>query len=625
MTKHGIKKLDDYQHSRLRTETYFGSRSKHAQTVLLFNENKPIIEERVWVPALLTYFREAIDNAFDEVISHGHGNRVDVTYDPKTFEFSVQDNGRGIPIEMDKEHGMHLATMVLSEAKAGRNFDDDNRHGAGLNGLGISINNFVSEHFEVEIFRDNKKFTQKFTQGNKVDDALQIMPPKITKSTSPRTGTKIKFKPSAEVFQNMVLPIDFIESRLLEIATTNRKVKIYFNGKQVKPKPNLEKTLFAGSKPITFTVEAEDFKTDFYVVPDAMEKGHHVHSLVNNIPTFDGGEHIDAFKGMFVKQTLAGIERLAKKRRLVPNRSDVLEGLLIFSVTQMKAPFFDNQSKTKLINEEVKKPIYEHLEHFDKFKQAIYKNKEWIESILERCAARTQKKDNAEVAAASKRNLRGKIPELRDATSRVRNQCILFIAEGESAIGGMANVRDPKIHGGLPLSGKIMNVSGEQPKKVLESKALANIMNSIGLVIGQKANRMDLRYGKIYIATDMDADGANIAALLVNFFYRFWPELLEDEENPFLHIFLTPFIIAEKGKQRKYWYSNDYDQFDPEKYKGWTIRRAKGLGTLRKENWQHALEEPRVIAIVDDGKVQETLDLIFNGERADDRKEWMRA
>ena len=620
---HGIKKLSDYSHSRLRTETYFGSRSRHTQEVLLYKDNTPIVQEAEWVPALLTYFREAIDNAFDEVIGHGSGNRVDITYDPITFLFSVHDNGRGIPIEMDKEHGMHLATMVLSEAKAGRNFDDEHRHGAGLNGLGISINNFVSEMFDVEIIRDGKKFTQQFTQGNSVDDSLQIMKPKISKSASPRTGTKITFKPSKEVFKNLVLPIDFIESRLLEIAAVNKSTKIYFNGKQVKPKPNIEKTLFANKKPIKISVKIPDFKTDFYVVPDVLEKGTHAHSLVNNIPTFDGGEHIDMFRSIFVKQMLKALERPAKKRRLKPNRSDVLETLLIFSVTQMKAPFFGNQAKTKLINEEVKKPIQEQVDKEELFKQIVSKNKDWVEAILERTEARTSKRDLADVAAASKKNLRNKIATLKDATSRLRRECILFLAEGDSAIGGMTNVRNPKIHGGLPLSGKIMNVHGEQAKKVIESKAIANIMNSIGLVIGQKANRHDLRYGRVYLAMDMDTDGDNIFASIINFFYTFWPELFNDSDDPFIYRFLSPYIIAEKSKDKKYWYGDNYNEFNPEKYKGWHIRRAKGLGTLRKVDWQHAIENPRLIPIINDGNIEDTLDLIFNGTRADDRKSWM--
>lgn len=192
-----------------------------------------------------------------------------------------------------------------------------------------------------------------------------------------------------------------------------------------------------------------------------------------------------------------------------------------------------------------------------------------------------------------------------------------------SAISGMASVRNPKIHGGLPLRGKVLNVNGEPAKKVLESQALVDIITALGLVIGEKADRSKLRYGKVYIATDADQDGSNICALLVNFLHSFWPELFDDGQEPFVFVFMTPFIIAEKGKERKYWYAHNYDQFKPEDWKGWAITRAKGLGTLQEPDWEYSLQKPELYPIVDDGKMKEALDLIFNGERAADRREWI--
>lgn len=192
-----------------------------------------------------------------------------------------------------------------------------------------------------------------------------------------------------------------------------------------------------------------------------------------------------------------------------------------------------------------------------------------------------------------------------------------------SAISGMASVRDSKIHGGLPLRGKVLNVNGEVPKKVLESQALVDIITALGLVIGEKADRSKLRYGKVYVATDADQDGANICALLVNFLYTYWPELFDEKQPPFVFVFMTPFIIAEKNNQRKYWYAHNYEEFKPEDYKGWAITRAKGLGTLQEPDWKYSLEKPELYPILDDGKMKESLDLIFNGERAADRREWI--
>jgi DNA gyrase/topoisomerase IV subunit B len=169
-----------------------------------------------------------------------------------------------------------------------------------------------------------------------------------------------------------------------------------------------------------------------------------------------------------------------------------------------------------------------------------------------------------------------------------------------------------------------MNVHGAAIKDVLEDGALKDIMNAVGLIPGQKAKRENLRFGKIYIAHDMDPDGLNIGALLNNFFFTYWPELYDANQEPVVHIFMTPFIIAEKGKTRKYWYSDNHLDFDSEQYKGWGITRAKGLGTLTEDDWSYSLAEPKLMALTDEnGDMKETLDLIFNSKRSDDRKAWI--
>ena len=197
------------------------------------------------------------------------------------------------------------------------------------------------------------------------------------------------------------------------------------------------------------------------------------------------------------------------------------------------------------------------------------------------------------------------------------------IISHNSAINGMTEERTPAIHGGLPLRGKVLNVNGESPKIVLDNQALTDIMNSIGLVIGQRANRHSLRYGKVYLAHDMDEDGKNIGALLVNFFYTYWPELFDAHKEPYISVFMTPFIIGEKGKERHYWYMDDHHTFKPEDWKGWKITRAKGLGTLKSADWEHSLKHPKLMPLLDDGNLKESLDLIFNSTRADDRKAWI--
>jgi DNA gyrase/topoisomerase IV subunit B len=617
-----IKKLSDYAHARLRTEMYLGSRALHTQAVLEFVDGKPVPVETSWVPALYTAFREVLDNALDEVVGHGFGGRIDVTYDEKTREISIADDGRGIPIGWDEEHKCHLATLVMTEARAGRNFDERGEV-AGTNGIGASVVNFCSEYFKLDIQKDGERFQQEFRQGDVVNgEELVVTKPKIAKRAG-KNGTKVTFRLSDKVFPDLTLPELFIRSRVTEVAICNPLIKVFYNGDQVKVKPRPEQSLFPGLKPMSIEIKEDSFRSRFWIVPKWTDGSEHVHTIVNNIPAFNGGVHIDTFRRYFYGNLLTALEKESKRRKLQPNRSDVMEGILIYNITNMHGPNFDSQSKTRLINEEVGKIIRVTLDNPEFYKEFIKKNREWIEEIYQRCAERTLKKDAGDLAKAAKKNLRNKVPRLMDATGSDRTKCILFLAEGESAISGMGSVRNPDLHGGLGMKGKVLNVNGESPKKVIENKELADIMNCLGLVIGQKANRKDLRYGKVYLATDMDPDGANIAALLTNFFYTYWPELFDAKQDPFIYVFQTPFIIAEKGKTRKYWYAHDYHDFKGEDYVGWAITRAKGLGTLTRDDWQYSLDNPVAIPLTDDGKLLDALDLIFNSKKTDERKQWI--
>lgn len=614
-----IEKLNDYQHARRRTEMYLSSRDPHTQPIITYKDGKPIVVEQTWVPAVFTSFREVLDNALDEVITHGHGDRIDVTYDPATMVFSVSDNGRGIPIHFDETHGQHVATMVLSETKAGRNFGD---RGAsrGLNGVGASVVNFVSEYFEIDISRDKKSFNQRFVEG---ETDLVIEEPIIMPAKGSATGTRVTFKLSPKVFHDLRLPLDFVRARVYEVALCYPKLKVSFNGEAIKVK-NVDKALFPDHKPLILDIDKDGFKSRYWLVPAFFEDGtEHAHSLVNAIPVFNGGVHIETFRKSFFSGLLTALERESKRRKLSPNRSDIADGMLVFNVTEMDEPAFDSQSKTRLINENVAAIVRTEMDDPDFFKKVIRTYPDWIDAIYERCAARTMKKDASEAAKMAKKNLRTKVEDLEDACGVDRSQCILFLGEGKSAISGMVEARDPNIHGGLPLRGKVLNVFNESPKTVLENAALAKIMTAIGLIPGQTVNRHQLRYGKVYITTDADEDGKNIAALLVNFFYKMWPELFDPEKDPFIYVFDTPLIVAVKGKQRQYWYNDNYHEFDPETFKGWEITRAKGLAALKREDWRWVLENPKVQPIVDDGELEEALGLLFDPARANDRKDFI--
>ncbi|RYF17656.1 MAG: hypothetical protein EOO77_11585 [Oxalobacteraceae bacterium] len=615
------KKLNDFQHARNNNEMYFGSRDVHTQTVLGYLKGKPVIETHTWIPAVFTAFREVLDNALDEIVTHGHGNRVDITYDVSNMIFSITDNGRGIPINFDTEEQQYAATVLLSETKAGRNFDDRG-NSRGMNGIGASIVNMCSEYFQLDITRDKKHFTQRFSDGG---DKLTIEDPIILPAQNDApTGTRVEFKLSKKVFKRMDLPEAFVRARVFDVALCYPSVRVYYNGHRVQTKGTVEKTVFPDTKPIAFTVREPGFISQFWLVPNFSADGAEMtHTLVNAIPTFNGGTHVDAFKRKFFSGLIDTLAPMSKKRRLTPNRSDIADGLLVFNITEMNAPKFDSQNKTRLINEDSSKIVERALADPEFFKRVIKNYPEWIEEIYVRCAERTQKKDNLDAAKLAKKNLRSKVEDLEDASGTNRMKCILFLGEGKSAISGMVEARNADIHGGLPLRGKVLNVFGESHKSILENEALTKIMKSIGLVPGQRVNRQTLRYGKVYITTDADEDGKNIAALLVNFFYTLWPDLFDPTKEPFIYVFDTPLIIAVKGKTRKYWFNENYTDFDSDAHKGWEITRAKGLAALKRDDWRYALSNPKVQPITDDGRLKESLDLLFNTKRSDDRKQFI--
>jgi DNA gyrase/topoisomerase IV subunit B len=605
------EKLSPYNQVRRRAEMYFGSRDLHTQIVPVYTDKGPALEETTWVPAVYCCVRELIDNALDELVTHRRGKRLEVTYNAADQTYGIADDGGGLPISYSEEHKGYAPTILLSSMFSGRNFVDQRGEARGLNGIGAKGVNYCSEWFQIDIHRDKQQFIQSFAEG----DELQIGEPFIWPVNSKRRGTAIRFRLSQRVFPCLQLPETFLRARLREIALCYPSLHVSYNGTPVIGNIRFDRT-------IEFTMNTDGFNSRFWLVPDFVSDGDYAYSLVNAIPLFNGGVHIDAFRRHFYTGLLDSLDRESRRRRLSPNRADVSDGLLIYTVAEMANPSFDSQAKTRLINEPVGHAIRQSLTE-DFFKEIIRKHPAWIETIYDRCAKRSQEKDAREAARKGKRNLRQKVEDLEDACGHDRSKCILFLAEGDSAISGLVKARDPEVHGGLPLLGKVLNVFGESPKRILENQALSKVMTAIGLIAGQPANRWALRYGRIYLTTDADPDGANIMALLCNFFYTCWPELFDPTRPPYIYAFNTPLIIAVKGKQRRYWYADDYRQFDPAKFTGWDITRAKGLAALVKEDWQHVLAHPRAVPLVDDGQLREALSLLFDTSKADLRKQWM--
>jgi len=622
-----LRKLTPYQHARLRTELYFGSRETVERSVVTFNGETLELRTFTWVPAMYTALRELIDNALDEIVAKGHGDTLRVTYDPETMEFSVEDNGRGIPIHEDPNLGKGpAASILLGETMTGRNFDE-REEVAGLNGVGASIVNYTAEWFQLDIWRGGKHFRQKWQEGTyRGAEIHRTEGPSISKGAKDRSGTRIVYRPSKKVFQSMDLPIEFVRGRLWDIAVSNPDLKVYFNNERLlikRTKDPVLGTYFANFQTSVVDIQTEGFHGRYYLVANFHREDEIIHSTVNNMPTFEGGPHVDGFRNILYKSIIAILEPQARKEKIFLKREDITRGLLIFNITKMKDPRFADQPKTRLTTK-VETIIQKNFIESD-VRSMIRRNPEWIEEVMNRCRLRHGKKEDDDAQKELKKV--AKPIKLRDAVGKDRSKCILFIAEGDSAIANMSDARNVEIHGGLGLRGKILNVHSIKKSAVAANEVLRDIMLAVGLDLWKPAVRSALNYGSIYIATDEDEDGKNITALLVNFFYTFWPELFADPVNPFIYKFCTPFIIVEKGGTRKYIYANEYDDFhrNLSDYSGSKIIRLKGLGRLEVDHWRDALTNPLLVPIVDDGKLRDTLNMIFNQARgaADNRKEWL--
>lgn len=458
LEEHGVGKLTKFMHARQRTPMYLGSKDELTKSMLLFTPDGYEYREITWVPALVTAFREIVDNALDEFVKGNISRPVlKVDYNPETLEFVISDNGRGIPIDYVPEYNSHVCTMVMSETETGRNFSDDDRDGvSGQNGLGGSIVAMTSTYFEMDIIRTGKPyplacgdnrgqfhFHQRFEEGNEIFPDLIITDPIIKSVSNQRTGTTIKFQLSPEVFPVRILPMEIVYSILKQIAAATR-YKIILNGTTIPVKPTADKTLFGNSK--VFTVDIDDpdlgFTSKFYIIPEAFPDDMEVEKvesgLVNNVPIFEGGSHLDTFSRGFALGITKAITENNKRVRLKPNRSDVEKQLLIYSITTMRAPSFSSQAKTRLVNSEVAAPVNRMLT------TAFYNDiitssfgKEWTSIILARCAERTNAKDSEETTKRGKENSAVKIAKLDDATGKHgrqvidRKDCVLFITEGD--------------------------------------------------------------------------------------------------------------------------------------------------------------------------------------------------
>ncbi len=619
-TSEEIVVLSDIEHVRKRPTLWLGGTVKETFTVPCLNDTIQFLPQ-TFIPAVLRTFNEIIENAVDELNRINIPNKnIKIVANTSSGLFSIEDNGRGIPIDMHST-GKYTPEVALSQLRAGRNFDDGRIEGTvGQNGVGSACTNFCSVSFKVTIHRNNKKYYQEFSRGT-------AAPPTITKKVTKDTGTKVEFILDDGVFSNVTLPEQIIINKARELALTNPglKVDLGINGTKYSfcYKDGMSQYLtdvFKKTKKGGYFKFTDEHLETFVINGVSDRPDVNVYTWVNSAYLFDGGTCNSQVSNYFCNKVIEQLAAQAKKAKIVINKEDVGADVLLFSNFKVSDPLYDSQAKVRFKGPDLKRNIEKMIDA--QWEEFAKKNKSWFNEVFERAKERYNKKADQTAGKEFKKKA-AKVEGLLEATSDDRMSCMLLITEGDSAASQISEARDPKTIASLPLSGKINNVYGCSIAQLIAMVKIADLIKAIGLVPGQKAIRSELRFGSLGIATDADPDGDGIFTLIVNIIYRFWPELLQDSKNPFVYRMVAPNIVASKKNTRVHFANRKEFEAVQDQYKGYDLEYMKGLGSMNLDDWRQCLAAKKTFTpVVDNGQLGKLLDLCFS-DNSDNRKLWL--
>ncbi|KUK27458.1 MAG: DNA gyrase subunit B [Acetothermia bacterium 64_32] len=555
---------------------------------------------------LLHLIYEVVDNAVDEALA-GYCTDIQViVHEDKRV--TVIDNGRGIPVGIHPETGMNTVELVLTTLHAGGKFSGESyKVSGGLHGVGVSVVNALSEHFVVEVsWRDGRVYRQEFRRGRKLTE-LEVV------GGAKATGTSITFLPDREIFGELRYNFSKLSHRLKELAYLNPGLRIRLDNMVVGVRREFHfrggvvafvKDLATGREPlhpepIYIADERGDRTMEAALLfTDAMDE--EIFTFANNINTREGGSHLTGFRAALTRvfNDYAREKRLLKaKDESIPGEA-IREGLVAILSVKLQQPEFEGQTKTKLGNPEMRSYVEEVVR--EQLAQYLAKNPGVARAIVEKSITAHR----ARLAAAKARKLvrrkgallsNGLPGKLADCTSEDPGKSELFIVEGDSAGGSAKQGRDRTFQAILPLRGKVLNVEKARLSKLLDNQELRAIITALGTGIREEFDLGKLRYHKIILMADADVDGAHIRTLLLTFFFRYLRPLIE---NGHVYIAQAPLYLVQKGKERRYLYSEEELEELRAKEDGKVmVRRFKGLGEMNPDElWETTMNpETRIL------------------------------
>ena len=587
---------------------------------------------------------EIVDNCVDEALA-GYCNNIHVKIEPGNI-ISVEDDGRGIPVEKHKKTGISAAETVYTVLHAGGKFGGDSGYkvSGGLHGVGASVVNALSNWTEVTIQRDGGIYQMYFEKGKTVRKLEKI-------GNSNKTGTKVRFLADDTIFETQKFDYETLETRFREIAFLTKGLKITIEDKREETPKKAEFCFEGGLK--SFVEYLNKNKEKLHPVPIYIERSgetpveiaiqytssytENIHTFVNNINTIEGGTHLEGFKRSLTKvfNDYARSHNFLKEKDSNLQGEDIREGITAVVSVKVKEPQFEGQTKTKLGNSEVtgvvQSMVNEALSTF------LEENPNVAKAILEKCVSASRAREAARKArelvrrksALETSTLPGK---LADCSSKVSEECEVYIVEGDSAGGSAKMGRDRKFQAILPLWGKMLNVEKARADKIYGNDKLNPVIVAIGAGIGNEFDITKIRYGKIIIMADADVDGAHIRTLMLTFFFRYMRPLIE---NGNVYLAQPPlYKLSKRGMEDIYCYTDEgLDQaFAELESKGITrdslsIQRYKGLGEMNPEQlWETTMDPARrtlVQVTMDDAIKADEIFNILMGDEVNPRREFI--